>query len=338
MRRIVLSALLILLATAASAGSPHALARNGILWGAAAAPEGLVLTAQRDGAVLSRSTVPFAVATPDATDTEIQVAADELTGKVVVAWQRNWSPTLSDIMVAVWKDDAWERVTVLSSDMSSHPRFPLIQLSRVKTTVPDPAAPDDASRATVVEDSFVHLVWWDGSGAAQHGTYGLLCLTADVDDPTAVYQRNLDDLLWLGSGCSLTPPQSVLERPLIASQPAEDRAYLFHGSRRACLFQLVEVSFTLDQSSTAPIVTAQRRRHTPVFGVKKLFAVPTSMSLQGARFLVGEDLNPVAYRVNAGNVEYISSSGVRWTPKRSLIVGDDLTVDQAIPLVENLVR
>src|SRR5512141_2781105 len=136
MRRLVLSAIVIVLAAAASAGTPHALDRNGVLWGASASPEGLVLTAQRDGATLVTSTVPFAVATAGATDTEIQVAFDELTGKVIVVWQRNWSSSLSDIMAAVWKDGVWERIATLSADMSSHPRFPAIQLSRVRTSVP----------------------------------------------------------------------------------------------------------------------------------------------------------------------------------------------------------
>jgi len=336
MRRFVLSAIVILLAAAASAGTPHALDRNGVLWGASAGPEGLVLTAQRDGATLVTSTVPFAVASAGAVDSEIQVAVDELTGKVVVVWQRNWSPALSDIMLAVWKDGVWERIATLSADMSSHPRFPAIQLSRVRTTVPDAQAPNDASRATTVEDSFVHVVWWDGSGTAQHGLYGLLCLTAAADDAEALYERSLDDFIWIGGGCSLPAPQSILERPLIASQPVNDRAYLFHGSRRACLFQVVEVSFTLDSATSGIIVTAQRRRHTPVFGVKKLFAVPNSMSLEGARFLLGDDLTPVAYRVTGGTVEYISSTGFRWSPKRSLAVGDDLRIEQAIPLVESL--
>jgi hypothetical protein len=338
MRRLALPAIMIVLAAAAIAGTPHSLDRSGVLWTASSGPEGLLLTAQRDGRTLVQSTVPFAVAAPGATDSEIQVAADDLTGKVAVVWQRNWSSDVSDIMLAVWNEGAWERVAPLSSDMSARPRFPAIQLSRVRSTVPDAEAPDDPSRVTVVEDSFLNIVWWEGFSSAQHGLYGLVCLTAAADEAGAVYERNLDDLLWLGSGCAFPAPQSVLERPLIASQPATDRAYLFHGSRRACLFQLVEVTFVLDNPASGIIVSAQRRRHTPVFGVKKLFAVPSSMSLDGARIVLGTDLNPVAYRVTGSKIEYISSSGVKWSPKRSLTVDSDLRIDQAIPLVESLAR
>jgi hypothetical protein len=338
MRRFAFSPIALLLAAAASAGSPHALDRSGVLWGASSSPDGLVLTAQRDGQLLVQSTVPFAVTAPGATDNEIQVAADDLTGKVAVVWQRNWSASSSDIMVAVWNSGAWERVATLSDDMSAQPRFPAIQLSRIRTSVPSTQAPDDPSQATVIEDSFLNVVWWTGSGSGQHGTYGLLCLTAAADDSTAILERNLDDLLAFAGGCANPAPQSVLERPLLASQPASDTAYLFHGSQRACLFQLVQVTFTLADPSSGINVSIQRRRHTPVFGVKKLFAMPSSLSLQGARFLLGADLNPVAYRVVNGAIEYISSSGVRWSPKRSLPLDGTLSVDQAIPLVESLVR
>jgi hypothetical protein len=236
----------------------------------------------------------------------------------------------------VWSAGAWERVVTLSDDMSAHPRFPAAQLSRVATPVSDPGAPADAV-ATVVEESFLHVVWWTGSGSTQHGAYALVRLSADAAESDAIITRNLDDLVLLGSGCAWPAPAGILERPLFASQAAGSSAFLFHGSRRACLFQLLEVSFTLEDAP-GPIVTAQRKRHTPVFGVRKMFAVPGSMSLDGARILLGDDLNPVAYRVVDGKIEYISSTGIRWTPKRSLAVDGALTIDKAIPLVEHLAR
>lgn len=338
MRRLLLCALSFFLAVGASAGTPHSLDRSGVLWSATSQPEGLVLVAQRDGVELIRTTVPFAVATEGAADKEISVAADELTGKVAVVWQRVWSEGVSEVMLGVWSDGAWERITSLSPDLSSRARYPVVQLSRVSSTYPDPEAPEDAPRSIAVEESFLHLVWWTGSGSSQHGSYGLLRLNAAADEADAITTRSLDELVWLGTGCAWPAPASVLERPLFASQPVGDRAYLFHGSRQVCWFQLVEVSFTLEDVPSEPIVTAQRKRHTPVFGVRKLFAVPSSMGLDGARIVVGTDLNPVAYRVVDGRIEFISSSGIRWTPRRSVPVDGSLTLDQAVPLVEHLAR
>jgi hypothetical protein len=92
-------------------------------------------------------------------------------------------------------------------------------------------------------------------------------------------------------------------------------------------------------TSNDPIaVTAQRRRSVPIFGVSKVFDAPAEMSLVGARVLVGPSLRPVTYRVNQGTIEYVVANGTGWTPKRTVSVAPDLTLDQAIPLVENLAR
>ena len=143
--------------------------------------------------------------------------------------------------------------------------------------------PEDETLTSVVEDSFLHVVWWQGAAASQHGTYALIRLTATPEDDEAPAIYNVDDFLQIGMACAMPAPQSVLEHPLFADQSLSDRALLFHGSRRACLFQLVEISFTLEEppaSSPSPASpsSAQRRRHTPVFGVRALYSVPRQMA------------------------------------------------------------
>ena len=92
---------------------------------------------QRDGVVIVRSRSSRSRWWSAGTsDTQIQVAADELTGKVVVVWQRNWSDDASEIMLAVWRDGDWERVEHLTEDLSAHPRNPAIQLSDVSDDDP----------------------------------------------------------------------------------------------------------------------------------------------------------------------------------------------------------
>jgi len=339
MRRAALSAFLIVVAAAANAASSHFLDRNGTLWSASSQPEGLVLVGERDEQVLVRAVIPFDTTAYGASESEINVVADELTGKVAVVWQRSWFPASSEIMLAVLKDGQWERIEALVSDFDIYARFPAIRLSRVRSLAPEPDDPTSSYHTTVIEDSFLNVVWWTGYGPGQHGVLALVRLTAAPEDPEAITTHNLDLLMAGWGGCATTPPATLIERQLFASKPVEDRAYLFHGSRRSCLFQLLEISFTLsDPPAGGTIVTAQRKRHTPVFGVRKLYAVPDSMSLEGARIVVGDDLNPVAYRVVGPRVEYISSSGVRWSPRRSLPVDGELTLDQAIPLIEQLAR
>ena len=340
MRRTLLTLALLLAATAALAANPYFLDRNAVLWKASSAPEGLVLTGERNGEVLVRSLVHFSLGVAGANDTQIQVAADELTGKVAVVWQRNWSAVASEIMLAVWRDGSWERIERLSSALGAHPRNPTIQLSDVTTTDPDPGAPDDPGRATVVRDTFLHVIWWQGTGD-QGAEYALLRLTADAGEPEDLVHRDLDGFAGIGLACDTPAPPEVLEHPLLAAQTPRDRALMFFGSERNCLFQLVEIRFKLQTRATTDGVTviAQRRRHMPIFGVRKFFPMTEDVSMEAARIVLGADLNPVIYRVvNGTTVEYITATDTGWSPRRTLTVKDGLTMDQAIPLVENLAR
>ncbi len=340
----ILACLALIVAAAAATADPYFLDRSGVLWTANAAPEGLVLTGVKDGVEVVRSVVPFPLSMPGTNDTQIQVAADDLTGKVAVVWQRNWTAQASEIMVAVWNDGSWERVASLDQNLMANPRNPKIQLTQFSASVPDPAAPDEASRATLVHDSYLNAVWWEGTDTG-HATYALLRLTADATDGEALTEQNLDNLTLLGFGCANPAPPAVLEHPLFASQDTHDHALVFFGSQQLCQFQLVEVSFALDTppaTTTADgdgmTVAAQRRRSVPIFGLKKALPMIRDISMEGARVILGGNLNPVAYRVVGPTIQYVTYGDQGWSPARTLAVANGLTLDQAIPLVENLAR
>ncbi len=329
-------------ATVAAATPAHFLDRNGVLWAAAAAQEGLVLTGQRDGQEIVRTTVPFALSMSGTSDTQIQVAADELTGKVVVVWQRNWSETASEIMLAAWRDGTWERIEHLTPVVEDHARFPVISLSQVATAVPEPS-PEDTSRTVLVRDSFLNIVWWEGIGEAEHGSYALFHLSAAEDESDALLRRDLDSLVGIGMSCEGTAAPEILEHPLFADQASRDRALLFFGSRRSCLFFLAEVRLVLEAPAepdpqSGLVVTAQRKRHVPVFGVRRAYSAPERLNLDGARIIIGGDLQPVAYRVVGQTIEYVVAGEDGWSPLRALSLDEALTLDQAIPLIQGLAR
>ncbi|MGE5235276.1 MAG: hypothetical protein ACM3O7_02865 [Acidobacteriota bacterium] len=342
MRRAFPVLLLLLAAAAAQGATSYFLDRSGMLWNAVAAPEGLVLTAQRDGQEVVHSVVPFQIGLAGTSDTQIQVAADELTGKVSVVWQRNWSDAASEIMLAVWKGGDWERVTSLTRDINAHPRNPAVLLTETDDTVADPDHPDDPSKAVTFRDSYLNVVWWEGTDQ-QHASFALLRLPADGSDASALTTQDLDRLVTtVGLACQTPLPADLMAHPLFASQSSREHALVFFGSEKLCLFYLVEVGFQwqLDPSQNGdPIaVTAQRRRSTPVFGVREVLDAPREISLEGARVLVGSSLRPVTYRVDQGTIEYVVATDQGWSPKRTISVAPGLTLDQAIPLVENLAR
>jgi hypothetical protein len=341
MRRAGLLLACTMVATMASGATSFFLDRNGVLWSGSSSDEGLVLTGERDGEVITRTTVPFVLGFAVNQDVAIQVAADELTGKVVVVWQRNWTTTASEIMMAVWKDGNWERIEHLSHDLLAYPRNPAIQLTNVATDVASPDDPEDLTGATIVQDSFLHVVWWEGQEQS-HGSYALVRLTAEPGDADAVTEQDLDSYATLGFACKVPAPPAVLEHPLFADELTTDRALLFFGTQRQCLFHLLGISFTLETTpvigSDGITVIAQRRRHVPIFGVRKTFPLTREIDMEGIRVVLGKDLAPVAYRVQGATVQYVTYGEHGWSPLRTLAVRDGLTIDQAIPLVEKLAR
>jgi hypothetical protein len=337
MRRLLLSLLVLTVATVASAATPYFLDRSGMLWKASASQQGLVLTGERDGSVSVTSVVPFPLPIAGSYDSQIQVAADELSGMVAVVWQRTWSESASEIMVALWRNGSWDRIIHLTDDFSSRPRNPLIQLSTVSNGAPG---------LTLLTDSFLHVVWWEGDDTQQGASYALVRLTSNAGDSDAVVLRNLDSFGFLGLACASPAPPEILEHPLFADQSQHDQALVFFGSSRTCLFTLLRVSFTLASPPTPDTdsaggftATAQRRRNVPVFGIQSVFPVPDVMAMDGARMVVGTDLKPVAYRlVGSGTLSYVVATDAGWSEIRTLSVRSDLTLDQAIPLIENLAR
>jgi len=343
MRRMIAPLVLLLVAGAASAGTPFFLDRDGTLWNAVASDEGLVLTGQRDGVVTAQALLPFELGLAGMGDTQIQVAADAFTGKVVVVWQRNWSANASEIMLAVWNDGEWERVEHLTDDFGAMPRNPAVQLSEFSTTIPDPDNPDNPGATIEVRDSYLHVVWWEGSGETQHASYVLLRLDAEPDDPDILLHRDLDELTTLGLACDLPPSPEVLEHPVFAANAGLDRALLFFGSQRICLLHLAEIRFELEPPTPPPPggpinVTVQRRRSVPIFGIRRTYQIPQDFSMLGTRIILGGNSSPLAYRVSGQVVEYALATDSGWSPKRSLALDQGMAVEDAIALVENLAR
>lgn len=338
MRRLCLALVIVTMATAVHAAVPFYLGRDGVLWRASAAPEGLLLTAELDGEIQVRSVVPYEIGLAGSFDSNIQVVADESINKVAVVWQRNWSESASEILVAVWSAGSWEQVIHLGTSLASHPRNPAITLTKPSTKFLGLSAP---GQPNAINDTYVHVLWWEGVDN-QRGMLANLCLSPGIPPAVALDVRELDSLLGVGVYCDSPAPVAVLERPLFASQTAPDKALLFFGSQRTCLFQLIEISFVLQnpfaQPETLPNTVAGRRRHVPVFGVRRVLEAPTAISLDGARMLLSTDLNPVAYRVSGESLEYVIANESGWSPLRTLAVRDGLTLDQAIPLIENLAR
>ncbi|MEW5877313.1 MAG: hypothetical protein ACOY7U_05780 [Acidobacteriota bacterium] len=340
MKRIVL-ALGLVLSGVSWAADPVTLDRNGVLWRLTATSSGTVLVGVKDGEEVARSLVPFPLGLAGQNDSHLQLVADELTGKVVVAWQRNWTANFSDVVLAVWNAEGWERITYLTGDASLRARNPVLKLARVTSSYPDP---EDPEKTVTVSESFALVLWWQGDNGDQQARLASLNLTAPGDDDKAVSVVTLDGQLGFGIGCSQSLPQEVLEHPIFAAGAPGPVVHVLAASPSTCLLFVHEIRFELqpppstgeEQGGLGAV--ALRRRHTPIFGVRKVLPVTRELSAEGTRAVLGADLQPVLYRVVPEGVEYIVAIDQGWSPKRLLKLEEGLSLDRAIALVENLAR
>ncbi len=344
MRRLALAAATLLLAGASWAATPYTLDRAGTLWRAGAAENGLVLTGEREGSEVVRAEVPFGIGFNGATDTDVQVAVDEVTGKVAVVWQRLWVEGVSEIFLAVFGDGAWETVTTLSTDATAYPRYPALTTTVASSTVADDN-PKLGSTTTTLREGFLHVVWWEGTEAGQGARY-VLVRFAGTDGKVEVGEAvALDDFLPLGLACTLDGSEAAIQHPTFVARTDRDKALLLFGSFQSCSLHLFSTTFRLVDDTPllgpdhAPGSTvASRKRHMPIFGVTGTFQVPQNFALDNARVVMGSDLAPLAYRVGDGRLEYVLFESSAWSAVRSVPVREDLTLDTAIALVENLAR
>ncbi|MCS7182344.1 MAG: hypothetical protein NZ869_04460 [Thermoanaerobaculum sp.] len=315
--------------------------RQGVLWQVSSTPYGLLLEGLREGEVVVRTVVPFPLGGNGVSDSHLQLAVDDLTGKVVVAWQRNWAATLSSVMLAVWNGESWERVAYLNEEINANPRNPVLRIARASTAL-EPS--QEASESERVCDSFAFLVWWEGRGASQRLRFAALDLKRSTsDEGLQVY--DLPTSPGLGMNCPQPLPADTVERPLFASEPPGPASRLLAASPNHCFLYVFEISLQLEPPEQGPGkaegglgVTAQRRRHTPIFGVRKVLPVTRELSAEGTRAVLGADLQPVLYRVLPEGVEYTVATEQGWSAKRLLKLENGLTLDRAIALVENLAR
>lgn len=340
MKKLGLALISISLAVPAFAGQSYTLDRNGVFWRLESDAQGTVLIGTKDGREIARSTVPFPLGIAGQNDASLQLVADELTGKVILAWQRNWADTLSEIMLAVWKENQWERIERLTPQLESNPRNPVLKLARVSSTSQDPVNPED--RVTVTE-SFALVAWYQGSLDSGEIYLAALRLPASPEEDEALTIHKVDSSPHLGLNCPQPLSQETVERPEFASEPPGPVSHLLVASPTTCLLLIHEIRFEFrerkdQEASRGPLVQAMRRRHTPIFGVRRMLPVPQGIGVQGARVILGADLQPVLYRVVPGAITYMLADQNGWSELRTLPLGDGLQLPEAIALVENLAR
>ncbi|MGQ9835968.1 MAG: hypothetical protein ACUVRQ_08340 [Thermoanaerobaculaceae bacterium] len=338
MKRLVALLPCLLLAALVSAGDPVALDRDGILWRVSATPAGTLLVGTRDGAEVARSLVPFPLGIAGQVDRNFQLVADETTGKVVVVWQRQWGEPFSDVVLAVWNGNGWERVSYLGEEPSLAARNPVLKLAVASSSYPDP---EDPQKSITVKETFALVLWWQGIGDAGQAKLAVLSLAGSPEEEGALRVFDVSSDVGTGDRCAQPLPTELFEHPTFASAPPGPVAHLLVANPSTCLLFVHQVGFQLEPPSQGEggfNVVGLRRRHTPIFGVRRVLPPTRELAAEGTRAVLGADLQPVLYRVTAEGVEYTVTTASGWSVPRLLKLEEGLSLEQAVALVTGLAR
>lgn len=338
MKRLVALLPCLLLPALVSAGDPVALDRDGVFWRVHATAEGTLLVGTRDGEEVARSLVPFPLGIAGQVDRNFQLVADETTGKVVVFWQRSWGEFASDVVLAVWNGHDWERVSYLGEEASLAARNPVLKLAVASSSYPDP---EDPQKSIDVKETFALALWWQGIGEAGHAKMAVLALTASPQEEGALRIFDVSPDVGIGFGCAEPLPTELLEHPTFTSAPPGPVTHFLVANPSTCLLFVQEVGFQLEppsQEEGGLQVVGLRRRHTPIFGVRRVLPPTRQLVAEGTRAVLGADLQPVLYRATPEGVEYTVATASGWSAPRLLKLEEGLSLEQALNLVTGLAR
>lgn len=175
-----------LLGVAAAGEEARAVSADGTVWTAETTARGLRLTGIRDGETVNSGLVSVPFAGSLRWDREIQVVVDEPSGKVILVWERRWDEETSQIHLAVWHGNDWERTTVVSGSDARNPRNALVQLVGEReerdTRTPEGAGNNEDQAG----ERHLEVIWWEGSEDAPEMRMVLLRLTAGAKDGDAL--------------------------------------------------------------------------------------------------------------------------------------------------------
>jgi hypothetical protein len=339
-RLALVAAVLIGAATAATAGD-MALTHSGELYRVGQTEDGLVVTATVADGTSTELLVPQ---TAGIVATSFHVGVEEITGAVFVVWQEDEGVDAT-VVFAHFTQGTWYGPTILAGgDGTAAVNSELLvfrhsaEVELPATEEPEePEGPEDTARpveTVVVEDTFLHVMWWGFTATIDDGAAFYVALPLDEDgmpDFADFSPREVRDLLPFGIGCEIETAAHGLAQPRLFVDPETGNPHLFATDFGECLFQILELVYQREMES--PV---KRGRRVIIFGRSRMLAMRAEVNLATAKVDVGNGLSLVLRWDREDAIDYIRADELGWSEVQSLAVGENLTRDRAVDLIRNL--
>ncbi len=327
-RATLIAILLVGIAVSASAGD-MALTRDGDFYRVAPSDDGLVVHHRSVDGAVAGYLIPQ---TAGIAATSMQVGVDELTGTVLVAWQRGIEPETT-IEIA-WLGAQWwiGPYTLAGGDGHTLENLQMM-LDRAVTVV------EEDGESIEVATTFLHLVWWSYAENRNDGSAFLASVALDeTGNPEidAFQPVALSDLLPYGIGCEGIDDAPGLAHPKVFVDPQSGAPHIFATDFSDCVFQILKLNYEVVEEWVGEI---KRRRHIVLVGHESMIAANPDIILAHAKVEVGHGLDVVMYWEADNSVEYVQLDENGVPPVKSLPFGEDgLTKEEAVDMVRSLVH
>lgn len=327
-RATLIAILLVGLTITASAGD-MALTRDGDFYRVAQSNDGLVVHHRSADGAVADYLIPQ---TSGIAATSMQVGVDELTGAIIVAWQRGETPE-SSIEIAWLADEWWMGPYTIAGGDGTAVENLQIMLDRVVSIVEEEGEPIE------VATTFLHLVWWSFVEDRNDGSAYLASVELDeTGNPQidAFQPIALSDLLPYGIGCEGIDDAAGLAHPKVFVDPQSGSPHIFATDFSNCIFQILKLDYEVVEEWFGEI---KRRRHIVLLGRESMIAANPDIILSNAKVEVGHGLDVVMYWNVESAIEYVQLDENGVPPVKSLPFGEGgLTREEAIEVVRSLVH
>ena len=325
-KTILIAAVMVAVAAFAAAGD-MTLTRHGDLYRIAAADDGLVITATLADDTSAEYVVP---GTAGAATSALNLAVDPISNGLFVIWQQD-----DTVKFASFVDEGWNGPMDLAGGSGSSAANPQMVLYRAVDVVEEEG--DDGEIIEIeVASTFLHVTWWSFTEIMDDGdAFYLPIPVADdgVADPDAYDGVVLSELLPYGIHCDGIEDAAALAAPKLFSDPQSGFPHVFATDFNECLFYILQIGHdvTIDPET-------ERRRHTIILRHGSTIPVNTDLPLDSSMIDVGHGLKLVMYWDAEGAVEYITLDDQGSSDVMSLSIGEELSHEQAVELIEGLAQ
>jgi len=310
-----------------AAAGDMTLTRHGDLYRIAAADDGLVITATLADDTTAEYVVP---GTAGAATSALNLAVDPIGNGLFVIWQQD-----DAVKFASFVNESWNSPMNLAGGDGFFAANPQMVLFRAVDVVEEEGDEGEIIEIEVAS-TFLHVSWWGYTETMGDGdAFYLPIPVADdgVADPEAYDPVVLSALLPYGIHCDGIEDASALAAPKLFSDPQSGFPHVFATDFNECLFYILQIGHdvTIDPET-------ERRRHTIILRHGSTIPVNTDLPIDNSMIDVGHGLKLVMYWDAEGAVEYVTLDAEGSSDVMSLPIGEELSHEQAVELIEGLAQ